>query len=285
MEVLRTKDAMRSWSAARRAEGKTVGFVPTMGYLHGGHLSLVRGARERCDCVVVSLYVNPSQFAPHEDLDVYPRDPEGDRAKLEGLADAVFEPESLYEDGHETYVQVERMQVGLCGVSRPHFFRGVATVVAKLLNVVRPHTAVFGRKDYQQLQVVRRMVRDLDLDVDVVGLPLVREGDGLAMSSRNVRLSPAERQSALCISRSLLAAKAGAEGGGQRGAARHVAAVKEAIAAAGGEVDYVEAVHPSSLAPLEEVGPDGLVIAVAARFGSVRLLDNVEIGVPVPGGA
>lgn len=244
MEVIHDKATMRAWSRRQRVAGRRVALVPTMGFLHDGHLSLVAEARARADVVVVSIYVNPGQFGPTEDLATYPRDLEGDLAKLQPLhVDAVFNPADMYVReatpvpapagggatagagesregdgaapppapgavagrrpgggrGHETWVTVERLQVGLCGASRPAFFRGVATVVAKLFNVVEPDVAVFGKKDYQQWRVLCRMVRDLDFDVEVVGAPLLREADGLAMSSRNVRLTPVQRRQVDCL--------------------------------------------------------------------------------------
>ncbi len=289
MEILTDPAAMRRWTRARRAAGGRVGFVPTMGYLHEGHLSLVRRARNLADHVVVSVYVNPTQFAPGEDLDVYPRDLEGDLAKLraEGV-DAVFAPEDLYARGdegappHETWVTVERLSRPLCGASRPIFFRGVATVVTKLFHIVEPDVAVFGKKDYQQWRVIRRMVRDLDMGIEVVGAPLVREPDGLAMSSRNVRLTPDERQRALSISRSLRAAQEAVDAGEGR-AAPLVEAARRAIEEAGGRVDYVEIRDPETLEPLDTLTGTrtGLALmAIAAHFGTVRLIDNAELQLP-----
>ena len=285
MEILTHPDAMRRWTRARRAAGGRVGFVPTMGYLHEGHLSLVRRARNLADHVVASVYVNPTQFAPGEDLDVYPRDLDGDLAKLrdEGV-DAVFAPEDLYArtaqgaPPHETWVTVQDLSKPLCGASRPIFFRGVATVVAKLFHIVEPDVAVFGKKDYQQWRVIRRMVRDLDMGIEVVGAPLVREPDGLAMSSRNVRLSPDERQRALSISRSLRAAQAAVDVG-ERHAGPLLAAAREAIEGAGGRVDYVELRDPETLAPVDTLTAMTLM-AIAAHFGTVRLIDNTELTLP-----
>eukprot|EP00740_Mantoniella_antarctica_P010021 CAMPEP_0181374612 /NCGR_PEP_ID=MMETSP1106-20121128/16129_1 /TAXON_ID=81844 /ORGANISM="Mantoniella antarctica, Strain SL-175" /LENGTH=357 /DNA_ID=CAMNT_0023492637 /DNA_START=1 /DNA_END=1074 /DNA_ORIENTATION=- len=350
-EVICTAGAMRLWSRAHRAAGRRISLVPTMGFLHDGHLSLVSAAVARSDVVVVSIYVNPAQFAAHEDFGTYPRDPEGDLAKLRALGvHAVFQPTHLYvQDGggksvhghsdgsrhegaggsgevkgggdaeagggaggcqlgasqpksgvedkggvgggggagdeppHETYVTVESLQVGLCGVTRPHFFRGVATVVAKLFNIVEPDVAVFGKKDYQQWRIIRRMVRDLDFDVDIVGMPLAREADGLAMSSRNVRLTPEHRAAAVAISVALTAAAAvaAAAAAGRETVRSEVLTrrVCDAIAASGGRVDYVEVVDQRTLRPVAEVTPGRpVVIPVAAMYGEVRLLDNMEIG-------
>jgi pantoate--beta-alanine ligase len=233
MEVISSAADMRRWSRAHRAAGRRVAFVPTMGFLHEGHLSLVREARARADVVAVSIYVNPAQFAAHEDFGTYPRDDEGDLAKLRAVgADAAFVPAHLYAQDaptpppppppHETFVTVERLSTGLCSTTRPHFFRGVATVVCKLFNVVEPDVAVFGKKDYQQFRVVQRMVRDLDYDIRIVGVELTREPDGLAMSSRNVRLDPEARVAARAISKALAGLKRdfdreGEEGGGGGG--------------------------------------------------------------------
>jgi len=279
--VLKTPAEVRSWSRKCRAEGLKVGLVPTMGYLHDGHLSLVRTAAEHSDRIVVSVYVNESQFAPGEDLAIYPRDTEGDLAKLDGLCDVVFMPECLYEKNAEgtlenqTFVQVEKLQKPLCGVSRPIFFRGVATVVAKLFNIADPDVAVFGKKDYQQWRVITQMVKDLDFAVEVVGLPLVREADGLAMSSRNVRLAPDERLSALAIYKGLSAVKAAVREG-ERSAAALRGIIETGIVAAGGGVDYVEIVDAVTLEAVTQV-TSPTVVAIAAKFGTVRLIDNVEI--------
>jgi len=299
------------------------------GFLHEGHLSLVRHARERCDAVVASLYVNPTQFSVAEDFGVYPSDRAGDLAKLrEAGCDVAFCPPTLYHEtagsageagnlagagpggppppppppprgagappprpppprppppgAHETWVEVTRLQRGLCGGSRPHFFRGVATVVAKLFHIVEPDVAVFGRKDYQQFRLVERMARDLDFGVEVVGLPTVREADGLAMSSRNARLAPGDRERAAGVSRALRWA-AGAIAAGEVGDAGAAArGVAERVAASGGRVDYVEVRDareltevPAAIAPGREV-----VVAVAAHFGDVRLIDNIDCQAP-----
>ena len=312
MEVISSAADMRRWSRAHRAAGRRVAFVPTMGFLHEGHLSLVREARARADVVAVSIYVNPAQFAAHEDFGTYPRDDEGDLAKLRAVgADAAFVPAHLYAQDaptpspppppHETFVTVERLSTGLCSTTRPHFFRGVATVVCKLFNVVEPDVAVFGKKDYQQFRVVQRMVRDLDYDIRIVGVELTREPDGLAMSSRNVRLDPEARVAARAISKALAGLKRdfdregeeGGGGGGGGGAAREDRfrmdladpeatrrRVVDAVEASGGEVDYVEVVDQLTLRPVERLvrGESSAVVLVAAKYGGVRLLDNVELG-------
>ena len=268
---------MRAWTRARRAQGETIAFVPTMGYLHEGHLSLIRGALSLADHVVASIYVNPSQFAPHEDFETYPRDTERDLSALESLGcSAVFVPDTLYGQGgapaQGAWIEVSELSAPLCGASRPHFFRGVATVVAKLFHIVEPDTAVFGDKDFQQRRVIERMVEDLDLPVRIVGLPIVREPDGLAMSSRNVRLSSEERLRARAVPQSLeLAERLISAGELDVDAVRRQ--VRSHIESAGGEVDYVAIVDPDSLQTPDRVsGP--VRVAVAATFGGVRLIDN-----------
>lgn len=289
-----------------RAQGKTIGFVPTMGYLHKGHISLINEARKHADLIVVSIYVNPAQFSISEDLSTYPSDFNGDLKKLmvvSGGVDAVFNPFDLYdygggreerenggrrergevscvEDrgaGHETWVRVEKSEKGLCGKSRPLFFRGVATVVSKLFNIVEPDVAVFGKKDYQQWRIICRLVRDLDFGVQIIGAEIVREDDGLAMSSRNVYLSPEERQKALTINRSLSKAKYAAEMG-QTSSKELRDSVVQGIEEAGGKVDYVEIVNQETLEAVDEIKAP-VVICVAAWFGKARLLDNIEINV------
>jgi len=285
MIVLETADAVRAWSRECRGHGEVVAFVPTMGYLHKGHLSLVEEARRRGDKVIASVYVNPTQFAPGEDFDVYPRDTDGDLVKLRDAGcDAVFLPEDLYirQGGdappHETFVTVTELQQPLCGASRPTFFRGVATVVAKLFNIVEPDIAVFGMKDYQQWRLIRRMVRDLNFPIDVVGMPIVREADGLAMSSRNARLTPDHRRNAPAIFRALSEAAASVAAG-ETDAAAIVASVQKRIAGAGGRIDYVQLSDALTLNPIDVIDRLAL-LAVAAHFGEVRLIDNVELVPP-----
>ncbi|KAK7395360.1 hypothetical protein VNO78_15912 [Psophocarpus tetragonolobus] len=283
-KVIIDKNEMRRWSRSMRAQGKVIGLVPTMGFLHMGHLSLVAQARSLCDVVVVSIYVNPSQFAPTEDLATYPSDFDGDVKKLTsvpGGVDVVFHPHNLYDycgesgPGHESWVRVEKLELGLCGNSRPIFFRGVATVVTKLFNIVDPDLAVFGKKDYQQWRIIQRMVRDLDFPVKVIGAEVTRENDGLAMSSRNVHLSPEEREKALSINKSLLRAKSAARDG-QVDCEKLRNAVIQSITDAGGRIDYAEIVDQDNLEKVEKIkGP--VVFCVAAWFGKVRLIDNMEI--------
>lgn len=282
MIIVETKQALREELRKRRAG--SIGFVPTMGYLHEGHLSLFRAAREADDTVVASIYVNPTQFAPGEDLDTYPRDAEGDRAKAESCGvDVLWMPraDEVYAPDHSTRVVVDGLQEGLCGISRPHFFTGVATVVAKLFALVRPDRAYFGEKDYQQLTIVRRMARDLDLGVEVVGCPLVREPDGIAMSSRNAYLSAEERVQARALSAALRDLDATFRSG-TRDADTLRAQLHAALDAAPGvKTDYAELVDATTLE--NRAGstlPDGpaTVAAVAAWVGKTRLLDNVTLG-------
>lgn len=278
--VAEKADVRESLRSARRSEA-TIGFVPTMGFLHDGHLSLFRAARERCEVVVASIFVNPTQFAPGEDLESYPRDAEGDAAKARACGvDVLWTPtrEIMYAADHSTQVVVERLQDGLCGRTRPHHFRGVAQVVSKLFHVVGPTHAFFGEKDYQQLAVLRRMVRDLDFDIEVVGCPLVREADGLAMSSRNAYLSVEERERALALSRGLFAARA-LFAAGERAADRLVQRVRKELEAVDAAIDYVEVVDAATLEP--QAGrtlATPAVIAVAASIGATRLIDNVTLG-------
>ena len=282
MIVLETADAMRAWSRQCRASGLRVGFVPTMGYLHRGHLSLVEEARRRADRVVVSVYVNPTQFAPGEDFSTYPRDNHGDLDKLRGVGcDAAFVPPDLYhsrdphERPHETFVEVTELQRPLCGVNRPTFFRGVATIVTKLFNIVEPDLALFGKKDYQQWRLITRMVRDLHFPVEIVGMPIAREADGLAMSSRNARLLPHHRRQAPAIFRALTEASAQVRQG-VVDTAPLIARIRERIENTGGAIDYVTIVGTQDLKPLDRLDRPA-VAAVAVRYGEVRLIDNLEI--------
>jgi pantoate--beta-alanine ligase len=281
MEIIRRIDDMQTWVATRRSEGERVGFVPTMGYLHEGHLGLVRIARGLgSDAVIASIFVNPTQFGPGEDYERYPRDEERDLRLLEGeKADAVFIPAAgdVYPDGFQTFVEVAEVSQGLCGAARPGHFRGVATVVAKLFHICRPHLAVFGEKDYQQLAVIRRMVQDLNLEVEIVGAPTVREPDGLAMSSRNAYLKGEDRRAALCLYRGLGRAKDLFEAG-ERDPEAIAAAVRAEVAAEPrARLEYVEARDPETLAPIAAAA-DRMTFLVAARVGPARLIDNITLG-------
>ena len=276
VEVIRSPGEMQRRSSEWRRAGKRIAFVPTMGYLHAGHVSLLEAARSRGDVSVLSIFVNPTQFGPNEDLARYPRDLEGDLAKAAGAGTDVAylpEPRDVYPPGYQTTVEVPELARGLCGPFRPGHFAGVATVVCKLFNVVRPDVALFGEKDYQQLAIVRRMVIDLDMGIEIVGVPTVREADGLAMSSRNAYLSPAERARALSLSRALFAAR-DAVAGGLRNAADIVAGARAALDV--DRIDYVDLVDAETLQPITELARPA-VLAIAAFIGRTRLIDNVRV--------
>ena len=267
---------MTAWSLAARARGERIAFVPTMGALHDGHVTLLREARKLGQRLVLSVFVNPTQFGPNEDLARYPRDLPGDLARAAGAGtDAAYVPEArdVYPPGYQTTVEVRELARGLCGPFRPGHFAGVATVVCKLFNVVRPDVAVFGEKDYQQLAIIRRMVVDLDMGIEVVGVPTVREADGLAMSSRNAYLSPVERARALSLSRALFAAR-DAAAGGLRNAADIVAGARAALDV--DRIDYVDLVDAETLQPITELARPA-VLAIAAFIGRTRLIDNVRV--------
>jgi len=279
MKICHTIDEMRATRHAARRKGKTVGLVPTMGALHEGHLSLVRMARAQCDLVVVSIFINPLQFGPHEDLAKYPRNFDRDRDLLEREGvEVIFAPtvEEMYPAGAITYVTVEALSDRLCGRSRPGHFRGVTTVVSKLFHIVEPDRAFFGQKDAAQSVIIRRMVRDLDIPVQVVIGPIVREPDGLAMSSRNAYLDAPQRLSALVLHRSLLAVQERFDRG-----ERKVQALIEAGKQVFSEdpsvrLDYLEIVDPETLDPVDDLSQRALV-AVAAFVGKARLIDNVVL--------
>lgn len=281
MIVLETADAMRAWSEEQRGAGKSIGFVPTMGALHEGHASLMRAASKENDIAVASIFVNPTQFAPHEDFDKYPRTWDADLKICEdcGVV-AIYAPrrDAIYPPGYATYVNVEGLSEGLCGVTRPIFFRGVATVVTKLFNAVRPHRAYFGQKDAQQCAVIKRMTQDLEFGIEIVILPTVREADGLAMSSRNRYLSAEERSRALCLSRSLFGAEQMLRNG-IRDAKSIVEFVRNGMTDV--QIDYVELVDADTMQPVERIEKPA-VLAVAAFVGPARLIDNVVLN---PNGA
>ena len=282
-EVVRDPRELRRRLDAARTRGLRVSLVPTMGALHEGHLELVRHARAISDLVVASIFVNPTQFGPREDLASYPRDLERDLRLLAAVpADLVLAPavEAVYPPGHATTVHVAGLTDGLCGASRPGHFDGVATVVAKLFSMVGPCSAVFGRKDFQQLQVIRRMTADLDLPVTVIGRPTVREPDGLALSSRNRYLTPDERRRATALVDGLRAAAA-AFGAGERSPAVLEKSVRARLEGRVDDTDYVFVGDPETLRPLAGPVPSGRTVlaAVAARVGRTRLIDNAELGV------
>jgi pantoate--beta-alanine ligase len=279
MKVVTGIPEMKALAGEWRAAGRSIGFVPTMGCLHEGHLSLVRASKKRCGATVVSIFVNPAQFGPSEDFQRYPRDLAKDSAVLESEGvDALFVPAAgdVYPEGYRTYVEVTDLQDRLCGRSRPGHFRGVATVVLKLFHILRPDVSFFGAKDAQQTMIIEKMVRDLDLDVEIAVCPIVREPDGLAMSSRNTYLSPDERKAARALSRSLAEAE-GLVREGERDAARLIGRMKDIIA---GEplarIDYAEIVAAGSLEPVAEVRGDTLIL-LAVFIGRTRLIDNVRI--------
>ncbi len=271
MLVFTSEGAMTAWSLEQRAAGHRVGFVPTMGYLHHGHASLIDIAGNHADLVVVSIYVNPLQFGPDEDLDRYPRDADGDLATCErhGAA-AVFMPATLYPPDFSTTVRVDGLTEGLCGAARPNHFEGVTTVVARLFGVVRPHIAVFGEKDYQQLAVVRRMSRDLALGVEIVPGPLVRDHDGLALSSRNRYLSADERRRGLSLSRALRAMR----DADTRNVAQLLTLGRAVLEIE--TLDYLEVVCADSLRPLEVVDRPARAL-VAGYVGATRLIDGMDL--------
>jgi pantoate--beta-alanine ligase len=282
MKICKTIDDMRAASRAAHREGKRLGFVPTMGALHEGHLSLMRTAKAKCDVVAVSIFVNPLQFGPREDLAKYPRTFERDSELLEKEAvDILFVPaaEEMYPAGAVTYVTVEGLSDKLCGRSRPGHFRGVTTVVAKLFHIVEPDLAFFGQKDAAQATIIRRMVRDLNLPVEIVICPIVREPDGLAMSSRNAYLSPQERKSALVLQRSLTQVRNRFDQG-ERNAANLIDAGKQVLAQEPTvRLDYFEIVDPATLDPMHEVASSALV-AIAAFVENTRLIDNILLPEP-----
>jgi pantoate--beta-alanine ligase len=279
IKVIKGIAEMRRFSAEARKRGARIALVPTMGALHAGHLALVKAARRKADTVVASIFVNPMQFGPREDLSAYPRDLAGDVAKLRELGVAVvFGPEAaeMFPPGHRTHVEVEDLSNRLCGRARPTHFRGVATVVAKLFAIVQPHHAWFGQKDYQQLLVVRKMVRDLNFDVEVLDVPTVRDADGLALSSRNAYLTPEQRPAALALQHALQVARR-IIAKGERSAAKIISNLREVIRAQpGAEIEYIALCHPETLHDLDAVELRTLV-ALAVRVGRARLIDNALI--------
>lgn len=279
MEIVSTSRDMQARALAWRAQGRRVGLVPTMGALHEGHLSLIRLARTRAEVVVVSIFVNPTQFGPGEDFERYPRTFERDAELCAGEGvDLVFHPEAaeLYAPDHSVYVVDEQLSRGLCGASRPGHFRGVATVVTKLFNLVQPQLAVFGEKDAQQLRIIRRLVRDLNIPVTLLAGPTVREADGLALSSRNRLLNPAERSQAVCLRRALDLAESRYREG-ERNADKIKCAMKELIdRAPAARIDYIEIVDDESLEPLGRLQGRALV-ALAVHFSHTRLIDNTVL--------
>jgi pantoate--beta-alanine ligase len=283
MRTIEQVGAMQAWSReVRGRDGARIALVPTMGALHAGHLSLVEIARRHADKVVASVFVNPTQFDRADDFARYPRDLEHDGGLLATAGvDVVFAPDAaeIYPPGAQTTVMVERLAEPLCGAHRPGHFRGVATVVLNLFHIVQPRVAVFGEKDYQQLAVIRRMVRDLHLDIDIVGAPIVREDDGLAMSSRNQRLDAAERAASLCLAHALDAVEARVAAGERDAAALVAAATAEIAREPRARADYVAIVDPDTLQPVTELSERAL-LALAVWLGTTRLIDNRVLTVP-----
>ncbi len=279
MDVIRTPEDMQRWSDSARARGEKIAFVPTMGFLHEGHLTLMREGRRRASALVASIFVNPTQFGPHEDFARYPRNFERDCAMMETVpVDVVFapEPSAMYSSDSQTWVEVTEVTRGLCGPCRPGHFRGVTTVVAKLFNIVKPHLAVFGEKDFQQLRAIQKMVTDLNFDIEVLPVPIVREPDGIAMSSRNAYFSREERERALALSLALRAARDRYHAG--------TCCVEELVYIAkrvlrgtpGVEIEYVEAVDATTLERTSSIERP-ILLAIAARVGRTRLIDNTVL--------
>jgi pantoate--beta-alanine ligase len=279
-KIINSINEMQSYSETIRMQGKRLAFVPTMGYFHKGHLNLMREAKKMADYLVVSIYVNPTQFGPKEDLSKYPRDFNRDLMMAESVnVDVIFYPadKEMYPENYQTYVNVEEVTKNLCGLSRPGHFRGVTTVCAKLFNIVKPHVAVFGRKDFQQFIAVKRMVADLNLDLQIVGLPTVRETDGLAMSSRNVYLKENEKPSALTLVASLKLAQKLYEGG-ERNASVLINKTKKLITNAPyTDIDYIKICNTKTLTDIDEIAGEA-VIALAVKVGKTRLIDNHVFG-------
>lgn len=279
MMVITSPGEMTRFAESARASGKRIGLVPTMGFLHDGHLALMREGRRRSSLLVASIFVNPTQFGPGEDFARYPHNFERDCAMLQTVpVDVVFapEPEAMYSPDAQTWVEAGEITSGLCGPHRPGHFRGVTTVVAKLFNIVKPHLAVFGEKDFQQLRTIQQMVRDLNFDVEIIPVPIVREKDGLAMSSRNAYLSSAEREDALALSLALRAAREKHRAGACCAEEIVFAATRVLNRMKGIAIEYVEAVDAETLAPYPSLDRP-ILIAIAARVGRTRLIDNVVL--------
>lgn len=280
MQIIESVNQMQEMALAARRAGETVALVPTMGYLHEGHASLMRAGRKQGGLLVASIFVNPTQFGRNEDLSTYPRDLERDTRIADAAGvDLLFVPaaDEIYPPGFQTYVNVEELSLPLCGASRPGHFRGVTTVVCKLFNIVQPTVAYFGNKDFQQLAVIRQMVRDLNMPVEVVGMPIVREPDGLAMSSRNAYLSPEERQKALCLNRGLRTVRTA-----YRAGERNVTVLRQLVIDAieterTPVIDYAEFRHETTLQEVA-VADDQTLLALAVKIGTTRLIDNCLLG-------
>jgi len=281
MKIIRTVKEMQAYSESLRNGGKKISFVPTMGFLHEGHLSLMRAGKERADILVVSIFVNPIQFGPGEDYEDYPRNFERDQERVASSGgDCIYAPvvSEMYPEGYQTSVQVEKVTKNLCGITRPTHFNGVTTVVAKLFNAVKPHLAIFGEKDFQQLAVINRMVLDLNMDLEVIGMPILREKDGLAMSSRNKYLTPEERKEALGLSQSLFEVKKMFEAG-ERNAAVLIDFVRGKISSGGsGKIDYIKICDVVNIEDCSVIEDDS-VMALAVYFNKARLIDNIVLSI------
>jgi pantoate--beta-alanine ligase len=279
MDIIRSVDGMQRRALATKVSGVRIGFVPTMGFLHAGHMALIRCARDLADQVVVSIFVNPTQFLPGEDFASYPRDIDRDRGMCESAGvDILFcpTPEEMYAPDRSVWVEETMLSRGLCGEKRPGHFKGVTTVVAKLFNIVQPHVAVFGQKDAQQAKVIGRLVRDLNFPVEIVVAPTVREQDGLAMSSRNARLTPRQRQDALCLYRALGVARGMVEQGVRDAAIIRAAMADTVLAVDGAEIEYAEILDDATLQPVPIIA-GRVLVALAVRVGKTRLIDNVSL--------
>jgi pantoate--beta-alanine ligase len=280
MKLIESVSEMQQLALAARGEGRSIALVPTMGFLHAGHASLMHEGRRRSDLLVTSIFVNPTQFGAGEDFDSYPRDLERDMALADTAGvDLVFAPRAsdMYPAGYQTWVDVDQLTLPLCGASRPGHFRGVTTVVCKLFTIVQPTVALFGKKDFQQLAVIRRMTTDLNLPVEIVGMPIVREADGLAMSSRNAYLSAENRIRALCLSRAIRAAREAYQNGERTVAALEAIARAQITADEGALIDYLEFRHGATL-ELQQQADNNTLLALAVRIGSTRLIDNCILG-------
>ncbi|GFR34235.1 pantoate--beta-alanine ligase [Thermobrachium celere] len=281
MLIIKSVDEMKRHMKDIKKQGRSIGFVPTMGYLHEGHMSLIKRARGENEVVVVSVFVNPTQFGPNEDYERYPRDEERDKKMCEEAGcDILFMPnkDDMYRENYSTYVEVYGLTEGLCGAKRPGHFRGVATIVTKLFNIVKPDRAYFGQKDAQQLAVIKRMVKDLDFDIEIVGCEIVRDVDGLALSSRNTYLSEEERKQAPILYKSLLKAKEEIEKG-ERASEKLIDLIKTTILEMpDAQIDYIEIVNNETLKPIEKVEGE-VLIALAVKFGKTRLIDNMAVRV------
>ncbi|MCL5773122.1 MAG: pantoate--beta-alanine ligase [Firmicutes bacterium] len=281
METIESILEMKAWSSTTKAQGKKIAFVPTMGYLHKGHLELIKKAKERCPRVVSSIFVNPKQFGPSEDYANYPRNLERDRELAEWAGtDVLFVPkaEEMYPEDYSTYVEVEELSDVLCGASREGHFKGVATVVMKLFNIVQPYEAFFGEKDAQQLIIIRKMIKDLNMDIKIISVPTIRETDGVALSSRNKYLNEEERKQAVCLYQSILRAKEMIDSG-ERSAEKIKAGMEKVIKEkplAG--IDYIEIVDASKLKKLDSIS-GRVLVALSVKIGKARLIDNIMVEV------